>query len=342
MGKRSALVNIMSPEGREVFNRLVRSVDVVVINAPERQLVPLGLDQASLAAANPQVILSRLDCFGGPRRGPKTDYIGYDDIIQANSDIMSRFGGEATPEEHAHLGTLDVNCGFASAVGVAVALYHRRRTGEAGRPRTSLSAVTNLAQIPFAFDYEGRAPFDEPSGRQALGNHALSHFYRAADGWLFVDSSSDEIALLDGVPGLEGIARTNVVGEFLSDAFRTASAEDWAERLRAHGVAAAVPNSIEKLRELYSREADGTPGTDLGSFAFSIHRDHSSGHCLTQIDHYAIRPSEVPIKLASLPERWGHSTREVLASVGYDDAAIDSMIARNVASLGWAREFLPS
>ncbi|RNF34326.1 CoA transferase [Paracoccus methylarcula] len=342
MGKRSALVDIMSPEGREVFNRLLRNTDIVVINAPERQLEPLGLDQASLSAINPRVIFSRLDCFGGPHRGPKTDYIGYDDIIQANSGIMSRFGGEATPEEHAHLGTLDVNCGFAGAVGVAVALYHQRRTGQATRPRTSLSAVTNLAQIPFAFDYDGRAPFNEPSGRQALGHHALSRFYRAGDGWLYLDCSNNETETLDKIPGLEGIARSNDLCGFLETALSTVTAEEWAARLRAYGIAAAVPNSIENLRALYSREADGTAGTTMGSFAFSIHRDHPSGHCLTQIDHYAIRPSEVPIRAASLPERWGHSTREVLANAGYSDAEITALIARNVVSLGWAQEFLPS
>ncbi len=342
MGKRSALADITTVEGREIFNRLVRSVDIVVINAAERQLTGLGLDHEALQALHPGVLFCRLDCLGGPLPGPKSNYIGYDDIIQAHSGIMSRFGGVDTPEEHAHLGTLDVNCGFAAGLSVAVALYRKRRTGAVSRSRTSLSAVTNLAQIPFAFDYEGRAPFDEPSGRGVLGNNVMSRFYETAAGWLFLDSHFDEVPMLDQVPGLEGIAGTNDLGSFLSDAFRTAPAADWAERLRAADIAAAEPMSIEKLREMHGREADGRVGIDLGSFAFTIHRDHPSGHAVTQVDHYAIRPGEAPIRVISLPERWGHSTREVLGSVGYEEAEIADMIERNVASLGWSREFLPS
>lgn len=49
-------------------------------------------------------------------------------------------------------------------------------------------------------------------------------------------------------------------------------------------------------------------GIDQGSFAFSIHRYHPSGHCLTQINHLAIRCSEADLKAVSLPERWGPST----------------------------------
>jgi crotonobetainyl-CoA:carnitine CoA-transferase CaiB-like acyl-CoA transferase len=342
MGKQSALVDIMSAEGREVFNRLVRSVDMVVINAPERQLKALGLDNDSLQAVNPGVLFCRLDCLGGPLPGPKSNYIGYDDIIQAHSGIMSRFGGPDTPEEHAHLGTLDVNCGFAAGLGMAVSIYHKLRTGQPSRARTSLSAVTNLAQLPFAFDYEGRAPFNEPSGREVLGHNALSHFYQAADGWVYIDSKESELPQLEQIEGLAGISSAANVGEFLATRLPSAPAAYWAEMLQAADIAAAVSQSIESLRGQYSREGDGTVGIDRGSFAFSIHRDHPSGHCLTQIDHLAIRPSEASIRAVSLPERWGHSTREVLAAAGYSASEIESMIERNIASLGWASEYLPS
>lgn len=342
MGKRSALVDIMSAQGREVFNRLVASVDIVVINAPERQLKSLGLDNESLQAVNPGVLFCRLDCLGGPLVGPKSDYIGYDDIIQAHSGIMSRFGGPQTPEEHAHLGTLDVNCGFAAGLGMAVSIYHKMKTGKPTRSRTSLSSVTNLAQLSFAFDYAGRGPFNEPSGREVLGHNALSHFYQTAQGWIYLDSTPAELAQLERIEGLAGISQASNIADFLSQALRSAPASYWAEQFQAADIAAAEPLSIETLRELYTREGDGTVGIDRGSFAFSIHPNHPSGHCLTQIDHLAIRPTEASIKAISLPERWGHSTREVLAEMGYNEAEVESMIQCNIASLGWAKEFLPS
>ncbi|NRA53613.1 MAG: CoA transferase [Gammaproteobacteria bacterium] len=342
IGKKSALVDITTTAGREVFNRLVQSVDMVVINAPERQMKPLGLDHDSLQAINPGVLFCRLDCLGGPKRGPKTDYIGYDDIIQANSGIMSRFGGNQTPEEHAHLGTLDVNCGFAGGLGMALALYHKLKTGEVTRARTSLSAVTNLAQIKFAYDYQGRGPFDEPSGRQALGNHALSHFYQASDGWVFIDSDINELAVLETVTGLAGISDTTDVSAFLTAAFKNDSADYWTQQLRAVDIAAAKPVGIEALRDQYTRVADGKVGLELGSYAFSVYNNHPSGHRITLIDHYSIRPSEAMIIAQSETERFGHSTEVVLASVGYTSTEIQAMLDQDIAGLGWGREFLPS
>ena len=342
MGKKKALVDITTDEGREAFNRLVKSVDLVLINAPERQMKPLGLDDESLQAINPGVLFCRLDCLGGPRVGPKTNYIGYDDIIQANSGIMSRFGGPETPEEHAHLGTLDVNCGFSAGLGMAIAIYHKLKTGQPSRARTSLSAVTNLAQIPFAFDYEGRAAFDEPSGREALGNHALSHFYATEDGWVFMDSDASELDKLASVESLVGIQQAEDKAAFLTAAFKQAPTAYWIEVLHDADIAAAEPLAIETLREQYSRIADGSVGIDRGSYAFSIYPDHPSGHCITQIDHYSIRPLEAQIKAVSPTEAFGHSTREVLASVGYSDTEIESMIERKIAGTGWGKEFLPS
>ena len=341
MGKRNALIDINSEEGREAFNRLVRSVDLVVINAPDRQMKPLGLDHDSLQAINPGVLFCRLDCLGGPLPARKTNYIGYDDVIQANSGIMSRFGGVETPEEHAHLGTLDVNCGFAGGLAMAVALYHKAKTGQVSRARTSLSAVTNLAQLPFCFDYAGLEDFNEPSGRQAMGTHALSHFYSTTDDWIFLDADDSDLTTLENIEGLQGISITLDIQTFLTVAFQQASAKKWMTRLHAADIAVAQPQSIETLRAENSRIADGTVGTDRGSFAFSIYPDHPSGHQLTQIDHYAIRPQNAAIFAVSPTEAHGHSTKEVLADVGYNAEQIESMLARGIAGLGWGKTFLP-
>ena len=342
MGKRSALVDINTHEGREAFNRLVRSVDLVVINAPDRQMKSLGLDHDSLQLVNPGVLFCRMDCLGGPMEARKTNYIGYDDIIQANSGIMSRFGGVETPEEHAHLGTLDVNCGFAGGLAMAVALYHKAKTGQVSRARTSLSAVTNLAQLPFCFDYAGLENFNEPSGRQAMGNHALSHFYATSDDWIFLDAEILDLETLESIEGLEGITTTADIQVFLTVAFQQASAEKWVQRLISADIAVAQPQSIETLRDQNSRIADGTVGVERGSFAFSVYPDHPSGHKLTQIDHYAIRPQNAHIEAITPTEAHGYSTREILADVGYNTEQIDSMVARGVVGLGWGKTFLPA
>ena len=302
----------------------------------------MGLDHDSLQAINPGVLFCRLDCFGGPRPGPKSNYIGYDDIIQAISGIMTRFGGPETPEEHAHIGTLDVNCGFSAGLSIALALLHKHKTGKISRCRTSLAAITHLAQIPFAFDYRDRPCVQEPSGRHILGNHALSRFYQTKDGWLFLDSNEYELETLSNIEGLEDITQCVSTEEFLATALKLKSSEHWAQSLQNANIAAAKPYSIEDLRAQYTRPVDDTVGLDRGSYAFFCDPDHPSGHAVTQIDHYAIRPNEASIKKVTPTERFGFSTREILKGLNYSDADIDELIRKNVVGLSWGKEYLPS
>ena len=212
-----------------MFEELVRSVDVVVWNATDRQVKAMGLDAQSLKALNPHAIFCQLDCFGGVRTGPRTDYLGYDDLVQSATGIMLRFGGSMdTPKEHAHVGTIDVMCGFGAALGIAAALYQKSRTGVIGRPRTSLSALTGLAQIPFCYNYANRGPFDEPSGRETKGYNALSRLYETASGdYILLCASEVDLPRLGRAEGLEAIVEMAASDReaYLAKAFMTAPAE---------------------------------------------------------------------------------------------------------------------
>ncbi|MFZ5933803.1 CoA transferase [Pseudomonas sp. HS6-2] len=341
-GKESILVDLHKADGREVFNRLVREVDVIIMNAPDRQLAPLGLDEASLQAVNPGVIFCQLDCFGGPRRGPRTDYLGYDDLIQATTGIMLRFGGGMqTPEEHAHVGTIDVMCGFAAALGVATALYQKHRTGEAHRARTSLAALGNLVQIPFCYDYPRRGPFDEPSGREATGYSDLSRFYRTADGWIYLDADESDLPKFRSISELAGLEQAANRAQFLHVAIARMSGTVLQERLQAANIAAAVPDNIDNLRTTYSRPADGLPGTCNGSYSFSVYGDHPSGHCITQLDPYAIRTRNARIRALAPAEKFGASTRKVLERHGYSQEQIHALLSTGAIGESWSEAYLP-
>lgn len=345
-GKQSVLLNIGTPEGRTVFEELVRSVDVVVWNATDRQVKAMGLDEEGFKALNPDAIFCQLDCFGGVRTGPRTDYLGYDDLVQSATGIMLRFGGSMeTPEEHAHVGTIDVMCGFGAALGIAAALYQKARSGIAGRPRTSLSALTGLAQIPFCYDYAGRGTFDEPSGRETKGYDALSRLYETGSGeYLLLCASERDLPRFARVEGLDQIAAMAPAQreDALSQAFMTASAEIWRQRLQQADIGVSLCENIETIRRQSARIADGTPGIDRGSYSFSIFPDHPSGHTVTQLDPFAIRPAVGRVAAVAPAEKYGASTRAVLRRLNYTDAQIDRLIDTGTLSETWSEEYLPS
>ena len=143
--------------------------------------------------------------MAGRRGGPRSDDPGYDDLAQASTGVMARFGGSLdTPEEHAHFGTIDVLGGLCAVQAIGAALIRRARTGEGDRARVSLCAAGQLIQAPFMYDYAGRAPFDEPSGRAVTGWGPLYRAYAAEDGWLFLAARDDRLPDIDAIAGLEG------------------------------------------------------------------------------------------------------------------------------------------
>jgi crotonobetainyl-CoA:carnitine CoA-transferase CaiB-like acyl-CoA transferase len=344
-GKQSVLADIRSSEGRALFEKLVHSVDVVVWNATDRQVKSMGLDAEGLQALNPNAIFCQLDCFGGVRYGPRTDYLGYDDLVQAATGIMLRFGGGMmTPEEHAHVGTIDVMCGFGAALGIGAALFQKHRTGRIGRPRTSLSALSGLAQVPFCFDYIGRGPFDEPAGRAAMGTGSFNHLYKAADRWLLLSASERDLPRFRMVEGLEGLVTlaAGERGDFLAQAFGKEDAATWTARLRAADIGAVACDDIESIRAGNCRPDDGSPGTDRGSYAFSRYADHPSGHAVTLLDPLAVRPLVGRVSQLAPAEKYGASTRRVLEALGYEHAEVDTLMSAGIISESWSQEYLPS
>jgi crotonobetainyl-CoA:carnitine CoA-transferase CaiB-like acyl-CoA transferase len=258
---------------------------------------------------------------------------------------MTRFGGSMdTPEEHAHVGTIDVMCGFGGSLGIAAALYQKLKTGRTGRPRTSLSALSNLAQIPFCYDYARRGLFDEPAGREVAGYDALSRFYyTSSDRFVLLSAYEIDLPRLDLVPGLEGVSKVPAEARaaFLAQAFMAARAVDWVERLQAADIGAAICENIESIRAYNTRPADGTPGTDRGSYAFSEFADHPSGHSVTQLDPFAVRPRRGKIYALDPAEKYGASTRLVLKELGKSDDEVDALVQAGVVSESWSSQYLP-
>lgn len=345
-GKRSILADVKSEHGRKVFEDLVKSVDVIFWNAPDSQIIRMGLDAESLRKLNPEVIFCKLDCFSGVRRGVRTDYIGYDDLVQATTGIMLRFGGAMDrPEEHAHVGTIDVMCGFGGALAVAAALYQKHRFGRIGRGRTSLNANSGLLQMPFAYDFQGRGLFDEPSGPEVNGYDTLRRFYNTASGvYILLNAYEADLSRFRNVEDLEDLPDIPVKerAAFLAGAFQLQTATEWIARLRAADIGCAICNNIDALRSENVREPDGTPGTDRGSYSFSNYADHPSGHQVIQLDPYAVRTKRGRVSALSPAEKFGASTREILSELGYSEVAIERMLKSGQLSESWSAEYLPS
>lgn len=141
-GKRSIGLDIETPAGRELLLELARGCDVFLTNFLPDARARLGIDVDDIRAANPSIIYVRGSAFGN--EGPDAAVGGYDFTA-----FWCRGGGAATctPSDlDAIVGQPgaaygDSIGGMSIAGGIAAALLHRERTGEATEVDVSLLGV---------------------------------------------------------------------------------------------------------------------------------------------------------------------------------------------------------
>jgi formyl-CoA transferase len=139
-GKRGVMVDLTTPEGHEIVQKLAAGVDVVIINYRPDVSAKLGIDYATLSALNPRLIYCDNTAFG--RRGPYAHRPGYDLVAQAITGLMSVEGRReesGVPLVNA-LPSADISTGIAIAWGICAALFARERTGHGQCISTTLMA----------------------------------------------------------------------------------------------------------------------------------------------------------------------------------------------------------
>ena len=89
-GKRSVTVDLKSPRGIEIVQRLARDADVVVENLRPGAAEALGLGYESLKAENPKLIYCSISGFGP--NSPDRDLQGYEAVVAARVGRMNGLG----------------------------------------------------------------------------------------------------------------------------------------------------------------------------------------------------------------------------------------------------------
>lgn len=126
--KRSVVVDLRQPAGRDLLLGLVERADVLVDNYRAGVMEALGLGHQVLSARNPRLVHVALSGFGG--RGPWAAWKSYGPTIEAASSIeyRTRYPGSDEPLRLGH--TLpDGVGGLVGTYAALVGLRHRDQTG---------------------------------------------------------------------------------------------------------------------------------------------------------------------------------------------------------------------
>jgi crotonobetainyl-CoA:carnitine CoA-transferase CaiB-like acyl-CoA transferase len=324
-GKKSITLNLKSPDGVELLYKLAETCDVFLTSFLPDLRQRLGIDVEHIRARNPNIIYVRGS--GQGVRGPEINKAGYDGTSywcrSGMAYAMTRKDAESPAGQRPAFG--DGVGGLTIAGGIAGALFHRERTGEATTVDVSLLA-TAMWQLSPDIDMSPVAETFLAGGRGAPANPLVNNYKTGDDRWLqLIMLQADR----DWPDFCEHIDRTDLIEDprFASMQLRRENATDCVrvlDEVFAKRPLAEWRERFQTLRGAWTpvqtpREVHADPQVIANDFLGEVTAADGSSFKLVA---NPVQYDEEPYALEPAPEH-GQNTEEVLLDLGlsWDDIA---------------------
>jgi crotonobetainyl-CoA:carnitine CoA-transferase CaiB-like acyl-CoA transferase len=255
--KRSMTLNLQHAEGQAIALKLIAGVDVLLENFRPDVMARLGLDTATLTAANPRLIHASITGFGAG--GPYVERPAFDTVGMALSGMGSLFFDPDDPQVRGPT-IVDNVSGMYTAYGILGALFERERTGRGRRIEVNmLEAAIAFMPDPFANFHQ----LDIPQGPYSRSSASQSYALRCSDGKMIaIHLSSPEkfwagLTRAMGRPQLAGDARFatrmdrmrnyQVLRDELAKTFVTRPRDEWVRLLATEDVPSAPVYDLSEV-----------------------------------------------------------------------------------------------
>ncbi|WP_019544732.1 CaiB/BaiF CoA transferase family protein [Streptomyces sulphureus] len=329
--KKAITLYLGSPEGQDVFRRMVADADVVIENFRPGTLERWGLGYEELSAINPGLVLARVTGFG--QHGPYASRPGFGTLAEAMSGFAAITGEPDGPPTLPPFGLADGVSALTTAFGIMTALRARERTGRG--QVLDLAIIEPLLTVlgPQAITYDQLGELQQRTGNRSA-NNAPRNTYRTKDGrWVAVSTSAQSVA--ERVMRLVGHPEYIDEPWFASGAERARHAD---ELDAAVGAWIARRSRAEVTAAFEEAQAAVAPVYDVSDI-FEDPQFRALG-TLTTVDDEELGPvtfQNVPFRLSDTPGevRWpgprkGRDTAEVLGAYGIDADELARLAQRGV------------
>ncbi len=298
--KRSVLIDLKTKEGLEIFWKLVDQADVVLQNFRSGVAEKLGIDYQRVRARRPDIVYGSMNTFG--HIGPYAGRPGHEQLGQAVSGMQVRYGSEKPAT--APFAANDYGTGLMACYGVALALLHRRRTGEGQFVDSALAYTATMLQSALLQDYKGKQ-WNEPQGQDALGSEPLNRLYQASDGWLFLAARESELAHCAQLADLATRSGAELERE-LEARMQSRGVAEWVTVLNHAGIGAhrVVPSLVELMTDPL-----------VQARGLAITRDHEGFGPITTTAP-GMKLSRTPVTVGRPAAKPGSDAASVLAEIG--------------------------
>src|SRR6202163_2452823 len=324
--KHGIVLDLTTPEARDIARELIARADVVVENFSAGVMTKYGLDYASVAPTNPRLVYCSISAYG--RQGPFASRPGFDPITQAESGFMSLNGLPDGPPVRTGPPAVDMMTGMSACNAILLALLARDRIGRGQHVEVALFdiAVAMTQFYGMAYLMTGVNPSrqgNSPNGSPSVG------VYHGSDAPFYIACANDRLYRRLVV---EVLGRTDLAsGEFADRRSRTANREKLRAILTGIFASDVRDNWVTKMKS--ANIPVGYLRTVEEAFNSPEVRER---HRISQIPHPtagSVPNIESPINLGLTPAidpvaapLLGEHTKDVLRkTLGYDDARIAAL-----------------
>lgn len=189
--KKSVALDLRQAEAQDIVRRLIAEADVLIENFRPGTLEGWGMSPEELHALNPGLVILRISGYG--QTGPYRDLPGFGVIGEAMGGLRHLTAEPGRVPVRVGVSIGDTLAALHGAIGVMMALYHRKVNGGAGQVIDVAlhEAVFNCMEslIP---EYSAFGVVREAAG-SALPGIAPSNAYPCQDGWVLVAGNGDSI-----------------------------------------------------------------------------------------------------------------------------------------------------
>lgn len=328
--KKSVTLNTKTPEGKEIFKKLVKTADVLVENFRPDVMGRLGLGYPTLAEINPKLVYCSISGFG--QTGPDAFKPAYDQIIQGLSGVMDINGDERLNPLRAGFPVCDTVGGVNAAFAIMAALYHREKSGKGQLIDIAMldSIMPLMGWVAANLLIAGQKPV--PMGNDNF-TAAPSGTFKTKDGYINIAANKQEQweALCDeiGAPELKTDARfekrdirkknRKALTPLVEEKLALKTTAEWVDLLNAKDIPSGA---ILKLEDALSQPQVKHRGI--------LKEVKAEGIGTLKLFGLAAQFSNTPGELNAPPPRLSAHTAEVLAGVGVGKEELASLKEKKV------------
>lgn len=325
--KRSVVVDLKKPEGREIFKRMALKADMVIENNRPGVMDELGLGYDALSPLNPRLIYCSVTGFGPD--GPYRDRPAFDTVGQAMSGLLSLM---VDPENPRLTGTTAGDCvtGMYACQAALAGVLQRYQTGKGCRVETNMLAAS-MAFLEFWFvEYYDTKILPDMYRKSAVNT---SFAMRGSDGKMFAIHLSSLPKFWEGLLKTVNMPELGTDPRFARRSERTEHYEElrqilvkaFAVQPRAHWLAELEKNDVPFAPIYTFDEHEHDPQVQhLGLMYDMVHPTLTDPR--DKITKMLKRPiwidGQTDTEHAVPPPLLGEHTHAVLSEFGYSEAEL--------------------